>query len=365
MKIIKCFALLLYCILSVQAQGKFIIEGKLNDLKDSAMIYLASYTKKGWVTDSMVSKNGVFTFKGSMEMPMFATLFRKDPGLLDGQAFWIDKGKIKVAGGSNLKTATIIGGKNQADWTLLRSLCQPVEDRWSALDRKMAEYNGKDQAVVDEMKAQAKAVIDELMKVEEMFIRTHPDADVSLFWLGTPQAGAFATTLRISLLNGLNQRLRNTKKGKEMAALLAKVLKTDVGQPAPDFTQDNTDGHPVSLASLKGKYVLVDFWASWCGPCRRENPNVVRAYQRFKGRNFEIIGVSLDDKKEAWQKAIKDDGLPWIHVSDLKGWKNAPAQQYGVSGIPSNFLLDPNGIIIARNLQGEALEKKLEEVLTK
>lgn len=363
MKRTTCFALLLCSILAVQAQGKFTIEGKLNGLKDTAMIKLAYITGKGWEMDSMLSKNGVFTFKGSVERPMFAMLIKQGPGLPDGLTFWIEKGKTKIAGDSSLKTAAIKGGKNQADWASLRSLCQPVEDRLGALGRKIQEYNGKDQTVVDEMNAQAKVVTNELLKVQEMFIRTHPDSYVSLFLLNSPMAGAFATTLRISLLNGLNQRLRNTGEGKQLAGYLVTALKTGVGQPAPDFTLNNTEGIPVSLASLKGKYVLIDFWGSWCNPCRKENPTVVRAYQRFKDRNFEIIGVSLDAKKEAWLKAIKDDGLSWINVIDLKGGENAAAQKYAVSGIPSNFLIGPDGIIIARNLHGEELEKKLEEVL--
>jgi peroxiredoxin len=140
---------------------------------------------------------------------------------------------------------------------------------------------------------------------------------------------------------------------------------TAIGAMAPVFTQEDVDGKAVSLADFRGKYVLLDFWASWCGPCRRENPNVVKVYQQYNDKNFTIIGVSLDQpgKKDAWLAAIKADGLDWTQVSDLKFWDNAVAKQYGVKAIPQNYLIDPMGKIIAENLVGQELENKLRELL--
>jgi len=135
-----------------------------------------------------------------------------------------------------------------------------------------------------------------------------------------------------------------------------------VGQPAPDFTQNDTSGHPVKLSSFRGKYVLLDFWASWCGPCREDNPNVVKAYHKYHDRGFEILSVSLDQQEKAWKKAIRDDKLDWTHVSDLKYWNNALVKLYGVQGVPQNFLIDPQGRIVARSLRGEDLDKKLGEI---
>ncbi len=137
----------------------------------------------------------------------------------------------------------------------------------------------------------------------------------------------------------------------------------EVGYAAPDFTMADTDGKPVSLSSFKGKYVLVDFWASWCGPCRGENPNVVANYNKYKTKNFTVLGVSLDEDKAAWLAAIKKDNLTWTHLSDLKGWNNAAAKLYGVESIPFNLLLDPTGKIIATDLRDADLGKKLGEVL--
>ncbi|GIV38578.1 MAG: thiol:disulfide interchange protein [Thermonema sp.] len=137
------------------------------------------------------------------------------------------------------------------------------------------------------------------------------------------------------------------------------------GSMAPDFSLPQADGTPFSLSKLRGKYVLVDFWASWCGPCRKENPQVVALYNKYKDKGFEILGVSLDEDKEAWLKAIEKDRLTWIHVSDLKGWQNEAARLYNVNAIPMTYLIDPDGVIIAKGLRGPALEAKLQELLGK
>lgn len=139
----------------------------------------------------------------------------------------------------------------------------------------------------------------------------------------------------------------------------------EVGSLAPDFTLPQPDGTSISLSQLRGKYVLIDFWASWCGPCRKENPQVVALYQKYKDKGFEILGVSLDKEKEAWTKAIEKDKLSWLHVSDLKGWQNEAAQLYQVNAIPMTYLVDPEGVIIAKGLRGPSLEAKLQELLEK
>jgi len=167
----------------------------------------------------------------------------------------------------------------------------------------------------------------------------------------------------VGLFKQLDKKVRKSNDGKIFERYLEALKNTLPGKKSPSITQLDLNGEPYALSDIKGKYVLIDFWASWCPPCREENPKLVKTYAEFKDKNFEILGVSFDREFDAWAKAVKDDNLTWKHVSDLQGWNNSAGQAYGVKAIPQNILVDPEGKVIARNLHGEDLNNKLRELL--
>jgi peroxiredoxin len=203
------------------------------------------------------------------------------------------------------------------------------------------------------------------VKVDE-FIQAHPKSLVAAYALYRDFSYRLSREEILADIQLLDSSLWDTQYVKVLEDLAATLETVAIGKPAPDFTENDTEGNPVKFSDYLGKgYVLLDFWAAWCGPCRRENPNVVAVYNKYKDKGFDIFSVSLDKTKEAWLKGIEEDKLTWTHVSDISFWESKVAKQYGVRAIPANYLIDKDGIIIAKNLRGKELDKVLSEVLKK
>ncbi|RVT46329.1 TlpA family protein disulfide reductase, partial [Rubrivivax albus] len=181
--------------------------------------------------------------------------------------------------------------------------------------------------------------------------KAHTTSPISLYLIKNFLGYDMDVTKALPAFSLLSDSLLKTESGKKIQEMIEVGKRSMVGATAPDFSQPDADGKMISLSSFKGKYVLIDFWASWCVPCRAESPNLVKAYERFKNSNFEIIGVTLDEKKDKWLKAVKEDNYTWPQVGDMKGWENAAALQFGVLAVPFNMIVDPNGVVVARNLR--------------
>jgi len=372
------FSILLVLPLAVAAQKSYTITGKIPGLKEPAKVYMATVQGDGWMdTDSAEIKNGQFQFTGSLSEPTQAILSVRRShtpqrrNVTDQLDLFIENSNITIIATDSIKNAKVSGSVIDRESREIEADIKPLLNGINELQDEFGRKNAEG-AFVYPLETRKKAgdslqkLVAGIRDVRLKFADSHPNSFMGLhtFYYYVLD-GKVAPSTSEPLFNRFSAELKSSELGKKTLQKLEILKRAQTGIKATDFTQNDLNGKPFTLSSLRGKYVLVDFWASWCAPCRAENPNVVKAYNELKNKNFEIVGVSLDypGGKAVWEEAVKKDGLPWIHVSDLKGWKNEVAVMYGVNSVPQNLLIDPQGMIVGKNLRGEALTEKLKELI--
>lgn len=357
------------------------LKGDLSKLQDPAKKVMVTYvagTER--ITDSLTINNGSFTLKGTLTEPTRFSLrvvvdsteaaakgiTRRPSMARDYLTVYVDKGDVSIITVDSFSNSQVKGSKVHDEFMKVNAAVKPYTDKQNELSKEFsAAMRAKDNVTAKKLENQLEDLDDEINKMKLDYARKNPNSPYAFFAVKEGAGYSIDADAVEPVFNLLPAAVKGSVSGKAFADRLEIAKKTRIGMYAMDFTQNDTADIPVKLSSLRGKYLLIDFWASWCGPCRRENPNLVKVFQQYKDKGFDILGVSLDrpGQKDRWLKAIYDDKLTWTQVSDLKFWDNEVAKQYGIQAIPQNYLLDPQGKIIAKGLRGEALEKKLAEVL--
>lgn len=360
-----CFTILFSC----KDKTKFTIEGTFTNrgVENRIYLYTLEKDKMELIDSTLMSEKGEFKFSHSApEVSFFRITIGRNEYML------VAKNGDEINFTSDLKTENTdyeIEGSKDADkmsaFNALRNKHIKNMDRIrAAFDEQVATHPEKREELVKEMAPSYTREVETLNKEMIRFALANPQSLVSFYAisLANPE-GSEPDFIKYAEL--LDPELKKHKAVEAFVARINKIKTVSVGMPAPDFIINGIDDQPVKLSDFRGKYVLIDFWASWCPPCRAENPNVVKAFERYKSRNFTILGISLDKDKVAWKQAVKQDRLNWAQAGELADFEGKTVRLYQVDAIPSSFLIDPSGKIIARNLRGEELDGFLNKTLPK
>ncbi len=362
---------------TAQEAQNFTVNGTLQNIALPVNKVYYSYRADGvTVRDSVAPTDGKYSFSGKIAEPLMVTIFVRYKNDATGKpikmvqprdyaSVFVAPGTVQVSSTDSFSNVKVKGSKAHEAYLSLTEKTKPVNEKMQAASKAYsAAYQAKDSATMKTLDATFDALDLEMKEVYKGYLATNNNSPIAMYALGQMAGWDINPEVVEPIYKSLAEPARATPSGKAFAEKIETAKKTAVGAMAMDFTQNDTLDVPVSLASFKGKYVLIDFWASWCGPCRQENPNVVKAFQTYNAKGFTVLGVSLDQPgaKDKWIKAIHDDNLTWTQVSDLKYWDNQVAKQYGIQAIPQNFLVDPAGKIIAKNIRGEELSSKLATI---